>query len=344
MAAELRLILLGLGVALVVGLWWWERRRSVDTGTEGPARNPELFEPRLEPEPHATAAAASPPVLTEPTLLPTEMDTQEMPARRAPVLERPVPRGDPPVLTIEGLPEDTVEVELAEPEPASAARPVVRPVHGRSGQDRRRPVADPPVIDLPVAEPADDEPSEEEPADEEPAGRAPIEAEPAPAVDMAAEPEPDGAPVETPPRHQRIIAVRLISRGNERIGGRELKAALSGEGLEHGRYSIFHRLVEGGRPLYSVASLVEPGSFDPNTMDSLRYPGISLFAVFPGPLPAPQCFDELLATARRLADRLGATLQDDAGSSLTGQRVLSIREDLVHFEHLVSLSRSRPRA
>ena len=66
---------------------------------------------------------------------------------------------------------------------------------------------------------------------------------------------------------------------------------------------------------------------------------MSLFAVFPGPLPAPQAFDELLACARRLGDKLGCVLQDDTGSSLTGQRVLSLREDLVHFEHLVSLGR-----
>ncbi len=61
-----------------------------------------------------------------------------------------------------------------------------------------------------------------------------------------------------------------------------------------------------------------------------------MFAVYPGPIPAPQALDELLATARRLADRLGGTLQDESGSSLTGQRVLSIREELVHFEHLVA--------
>ncbi len=241
------------------------------------------------------------------------MDTQEMPARRPPVLDRPVPRGDPPVVTIDDLPENTVEVVLEDPS-ESAAPPAATRAPRLAG-DRRRPVADPPVIE-PAAEPVE-------------------------AVAPASEPEP--APLETPPRHQRIVAVRLLGRDNQRIEGRDLKAALGSEGLQFGRYSIFHRLVEGGRPLYSVASLVEPGSFDPNGMENLRFPGISLFAVFPGPLPAPQCFDELLAAARRLADKLGATLQDDSGSSLTGQRVLSIREDLVHFEHLVSLSRSRPR-
>ena len=323
MVAELRLILLGLGVALVAGLWWWERRRSGAGRTESPTRT-EMFEPRLATEaPYAERRCVG---CADAGAVQTELDTQELPTRRAPVLDRPVPRNDPPVITIDDLPDDPVDVELT-PAPRRVEPPTLRvPLTGRAAADRRRPVPDPPI----VAEPVE------------------ILEEP---VEMLAEPvvstEPAEAPGggETPPRHQRIIAVRVLGRDGQRIEGHELKAALGGEGLEFGRYSIYHRLVDGGRPLYSVASLVEPGSFDPNLMDSLRFPGVSMFAVFPGPLPAPQCFDEPLATARRLADRLGGRrCKDDSGSSLTGQRVLSIREDLVHFEHLVALSRSRPRA
>ncbi len=326
MAAELRLILLGLGVALVAGLWWWERRRSDAPRGEAPARGSELFEPRMEADEGARAAGPA-----EPGPLTTEMDTQELPARRAPTLDRPVPRGDPPVVTIDNLPDNTIDVVLEDPEVPSDPVPTLRgALPPRVGNDQRRRVADPPIVAERV-----------ESVVEVHAGSG-VDADAFADSDSDANQDAE-EPAEIPPRHQRIIAVRLIGRDGQRVEGRDLKVALGSEGLEFGRYSIYHRVVEGGRPLYSVASLVEPGSFDPTQMETLRFPGISLFAVFPGPLPAPQCFDELLATARRLADRLGATLQDDSGSSLTGQRVLSIREDLVHFEHLVSLSRTRPR-
>ena len=88
------------------------------------------------------------------------------------------------------------------------------------------------------------------------------------------------------------------------------------------------------------ASLVEPGSFDPDVMATERYLGVSMFAVFPGPMSAPLAFDELVATGRRLAERLGAMLQDDAGHSLTGQRLVTMREELVNFENLAQ--RVRP--
>lgn len=330
MAAELRLILLGLGVALVVGLWWWERRRSDAPRGEAPARNTELLEPRLEAD-HSPPMSAIAPPDPAPEAPDTDMDTQEMPARRAPVLERAVPRGDPPIVTIDNLPSEAIDVVFESPEGPAPVIPASgrTPKSGRFAADERRRVTDPPILD--------------EPATLVPPVPA-VDAAPAEApVEVAVDESDEEILTEIPPRHQRIIAVRLLGRDGKRIEGRELKVALGTEGLEFGRYSIYHRVIDGGRPLYSVASLVEPGSFDPTVMDTVRFPGVSMFAVFPGPLPAPQCFDELLATARRLADRLGATLQDDSGSSLTGQRVLCIREDLVHFEHLVALSRTRPR-
>lgn len=299
MAGELRWILLGLGLALIAVLWWWERRRPSAPPEESAIRQ-DRFEPRLDGEDvvalgeHGGAVA---------------VDVSS----RAPE-GRPVPRGDPPLVTIDDLPENADSVVLA-PAPLAPERHAA----ATSAAERRRarPDGPPPKPAGPAAAPAA-------------ASEAPAAAPP-----PAAQPEP-------PPRQQRIVAIRLIGDREQRIDGAELKQALAAEGLEFGRYAIFHRLLQSGRPVYSVASLVEPGSFDADAMGSARFPGISLFAVFPGPMPAPQAFDELMATARRLAERLGGALQDDSGSSLTGQRVLSIREDLVHFEHLLALGRSRP--
>ncbi|HXQ31325.1 MAG TPA: cell division protein ZipA C-terminal FtsZ-binding domain-containing protein [Steroidobacteraceae bacterium] len=326
MAAELRLILLGLGIALVVGLWWWERRRPGAPREESGIRTSERFEPRLEADSHSAlrGAMSAAPAPRQPDL----GDTRELPALRATAAERPVPRGDPPLVTIEDLPEDPTDVVLATPT-SSAVSPAAVAL-----QEPEPAVQEAPRLGTAAAEVRRAEPS-------------PSPATPALAPTSATETDHTSTQPklpETPPRHQRIVAIRLLARDRQRIEGRDLKAALSSESLEFGRYSIYHRSLDGGRPLYSVASLLEPGSFDPEQMESVRFPGISLFAVFPGPLPAPQCFDDMLATARRLADRLQGTLHDDSGSTLTGQRVLSIREDLVHFEHLVALSRTRPQA
>jgi cell division protein ZipA len=131
---------------------------------------------------------------------------------------------------------------------------------------------------------------------------------------------------------QKIVAIRVTAAHPTRFDGALLRDVVTAARFTHGRYEIFHRLDAEGRPIMSLASLLEPGTFDPAKMDSAAYPGIALFTVMPGPLPATRAFDELLDTARALAHRLGGQLQDDRGAPLSVQRVYKLREEVVAFE------------
>jgi cell division protein ZipA len=133
-------------------------------------------------------------------------------------------------------------------------------------------------------------------------------------------------------RAQRIVALRVVAPLPSRFEGSLLQEALLAEHFEFGRYEIFHRLDPSGRPLISLASLREPGTFDPATMAGAAYSGVALFAVLPGPLTAQQAFEQLFATARSLAARLGGHVQDERGVPLTAQRVVRLREDMLAFD------------
>jgi FtsZ-interacting cell division protein ZipA len=135
--------------------------------------------------------------------------------------------------------------------------------------------------------------------------------------------------VDWPPEDsRRILALRLIAPPPERFPGRALRLALAAEGFLLGKFSIFHKPDESNRAVLSAASLTRPGSFDLQVMDTQRHAGLSLFAVLPGPRPAAQAFEELLATARNLNERLQGALQDERGGPLTPLRIASIRESL----------------
>ncbi|HEY2036350.1 MAG TPA: cell division protein ZipA C-terminal FtsZ-binding domain-containing protein, partial [Steroidobacteraceae bacterium] len=135
--------------------------------------------------------------------------------------------------------------------------------------------------------------------------------------------------VEWPPEDsRRILALRLIAPQAERFPGRAVRMALAAEGFLLGRFAIFHKPDEANRAVVSAASLTRPGSFDLDTMDSQRYGGLSLFAVLPGPKAPQQAFEELLASARNLNERLQGALQDERGGPLTPLRVASIRDNL----------------
>ena len=135
--------------------------------------------------------------------------------------------------------------------------------------------------------------------------------------------------VEWPPEEsRRILSLRILAVG-ERFGGRALRQALAAEGFIHGKLSIYHKAGhEDPRAIVAAASLTQPGSFDLATMDTQRYGGLHLFSVLPGPLPPPQAFEELLASARNLNERLQGTLRDERGEALSAARIAAIREEL----------------
>ena len=156
--------------------------------------------------------------------------------------------------------------------------------------------------------------------------------------DMASQSAPPGEPcasstaeplVDWPPdEERRIVALRLVAAQPARFAGRSLRQALAAEGFVLGRFDIFHKPDEARRAVLSAASLTRPGTFDADTMDSQHFGGLSLFAVLPGPMSPPEAFEELVATARNLNDRLCGVLQDEGGTPLTPARIASLRERL----------------
>ena len=109
---------------------------------------------------------------------------------------------------------------------------------------------------------------------------------------------------------QKIITLRVLCMTEGGWPGEDVAAALVGSDLVHGRYGVFHRLHADGRTVFYVASLVEPGSFDPAQMPEQRFPGLSIFAVLPGPMEPVATMDLLYATARQLATDLAGMMQD----------------------------------
>lgn len=139
-------------------------------------------------------------------------------------------------------------------------------------------------------------------------------------------PEPRTTPT------QKIVAVRVVAAPGTQFGGVQLAEALATDGFAFGRYQIFHRLDASGRPVVSLASLKEPGTFEPERMAGAEFRGVALFTVMPGPQPGPQAFDELIVAARSLAAHLNGHLQDERGAPLTVGRIGQLRDEITAYE------------
>jgi len=147
-----------------------------------------------------------------------------------------------------------------------------------------------------------------------------------------------GASAKTAPIKQQgaqlILALHVMPRAAEHFTGTELKSAFEACLLKYGRYKVFHRL-EGASDdasVFSVANVVEPGSFELTDFPEASFPGLTLFMVLPGPRGGVAAYADMLATARRLAQLLGGEVLDQERSTLTRQTARHIRERIIQFE------------
>ena len=133
---------------------------------------------------------------------------------------------------------------------------------------------------------------------------------------------------------QKIVTLRIVARNNGSFAGDELALSLRGIGMRHGKFGIYHRHdgIDEDKVIFSVASLVEPGSFDLANLKSQEIPGISLFMVLPGPMDGAEAFELMMIAARALSQSLKADLLDESGSTLSIQRERYMREEIVQFQ------------
>jgi cell division protein ZipA len=139
----------------------------------------------------------------------------------------------------------------------------------------------------------------------------------------------------------KIIALRLVAT-TPRFSGAHLRTALENEALGFGKYQIFHRTTPEGGLVFSVASMLEPGTFDLEHMFDEQYPGIALFAQLPAALDGMSVLGDLISCARKLQQTLGGVLQDDQGTPLLALRIEQLRREVRDFEAAASRSRSEP--
>ena len=143
---------------------------------------------------------------------------------------------------------------------------------------------------------------------------------------------------------ERIVTLFVAARAGDIIHGTDLIVAAEKAGLVFGDKAIFHRLVSGKAqdgPIFSMANMVKPGSFDMRHIDALQSPGVSLFMTLPGPVPALDAWDAMLPTAERLAELLDALVLDEERNGLGRQRIAYIRDEMRDWDRKQERQRIR---
>lgn len=132
------------------------------------------------------------------------------------------------------------------------------------------------------------------------------------------------------------IVLTVMADPGARFTGMELLMAAHDLGLKFSKQGLFDGYVNGevrGKPVFSIANVIEPGVFPPDDVQQLSTPGLLLFMKLPGSVAEPlPSLELMLSQARRLAAKLGGTLCDEQRRRLNPDGIGELRSRVTDFQ------------
>ena len=126
-----------------------------------------------------------------------------------------------------------------------------------------------------------------------------------------------------------IIVLYILPKVGEQLIGSQINSAAQAMGLSFGEMNIFH-YKPGARSVFSLANMLEPGSFDAATIHDLKTSGLTVFMQIRAGDPLDD-LTEMLQRSYQLAGLLGARLCNRERQVLTEQDAENYRTQVSEF-------------
>ena len=127
-----------------------------------------------------------------------------------------------------------------------------------------------------------------------------------------------------------ILVLYITSPSHISFNGLSISKAADEVGMIYGHMNIFHHFGPGkmhsGQPLFSLANMHEPGSFDLGRMADLKTKGLAVFMYSPASIDASVVFELFLNTTQRIAELLGGKVRTSDNEILNNAAISSLRE------------------
>lgn len=133
----------------------------------------------------------------------------------------------------------------------------------------------------------------------------------------------------------KIVSLYVAARSGRTLRGEDIVVAAEKTGLVFGHMSVFHRLLEGHPergPVFSMANILQPGSFDMAGIREMETPAIAFFLTLPAPISALEAWEKMQPNVERMAELLDAVVLDDSRNTLGRQRIAHIRDELRAYD------------
>ena len=157
----------------------------------------------------------------------------------------------------------------------------------------------------------------------------------------------DPPPPPQPRLPELILVLYVVAKPATTFAGQAIREALDHVGLRPGMMAIYHRMPaaeadadNAGKPIFSVADMLEPGHLQPDALDDHSTPGLSVFMRLPGgAVDGPAAFEDMYQSCRQIAELLQGELRDEQRCVLTRQTVDHLRERVIEWRRQTQLAR-----
>lgn len=141
-----------------------------------------------------------------------------------------------------------------------------------------------------------------------------------------------------------LIVLNIMARPGGAFHGPDVLNAVQTAGLEFGARGIFHRFTSGDgkrRPVFSLANMLEPGSFDFEDMAAFSTVGLTLFMQLPALADSLGTYEDMLSMAHAMASTLNGDVCDERRNILTLQAIEHTKEQLREYTYKLMVARKR---
>ena len=126
-----------------------------------------------------------------------------------------------------------------------------------------------------------------------------------------------------------IVVLYILAKPNKQLVGSQVNSSAQAMGLSFGEMNIFHYRKDN-RNVFSLANMLEPGSFDASTIHDLKTTGLTVFMQIKGDDPLDD-LTEMLQRSYQLAGLLDARLCNHRREPLTEQDAENYRMQVSTF-------------
>jgi cell division protein ZipA len=120
----------------------------------------------------------------------------------------------------------------------------------------------------------------------------------------------------------QVIVLSVVMPEGRTMSGAALLPTLLTLGMKYGEMNIFHRHQDNagnGKVTFSLANMMNPGTFNLDDIENFSTQGITLFMTLPNPGDAFEVFEQMLNAAKQLAVEFRGQLLDHKRSVMTKQ-------------------------